>query len=93
MDDFLKLVPLGKQVKELCQEMIDVMAAGGFSLTKFKSTSQDVLDLLSADECEKSTKQMEIDKEQVKQTLGISWRINDDCITFSKSIKQHTTMK
>ena len=66
--------------------MIDVMAAGGFSLTKFKSTSQDVLDLLSADECEKSTKQMEIDKEQVKQTLGISWRINDDCITFSKSI-------
>lgn len=93
MDDFLKLVPLGKQVKELCQEMIDVMAAGGFSLTKFKSTSQDVLDLLSADECEKSTKQMEIDKEQVKQTLGISWRINDDCIMFSKSIKQHTTMK
>lgn len=58
MDEFFKLVPLGEQVKELCQEIIDVMAAGGFSLTKFKSTSQDVLDLLSADEREKSKKKL-----------------------------------
>ena len=49
MDDFLKLVPLGEQAKELCQEMIEVMAAGSFSVTKSKNNSRDVLDLLSAD--------------------------------------------
>ena len=42
------------------------MAVGGFSLTKIKSTSRDVLDLLSADKREKSTKQVEIDREQVE---------------------------
>ena len=83
MDDFLKSVPLEEQSKQLCQEMIEVMAAGGFKLTKFKSNSPDY-------KHERSTNHLKIDKEQVEQTLGVSWRTTDDCFTLNKSIKQYT---
>ena len=41
MDDFLKSVPSEVEAKQLCQDIIEVMAAGGFKLTKFKSNSPD----------------------------------------------------
>ena len=73
--------------------MIEVMAAGVFNLTKFKSHSPDVLGSLPDDKNERSTNHLKIDKEQVERTLGISWRTIDDCLTFTKSIKQYTMIK
>ena len=49
VDDFLKSVPSEDQAKQFCQEMIEVMVAGGFNLTKFKSNSPDVLGSLPDD--------------------------------------------
>ena len=78
MDDFLKSVPSEEKAKQLCQEMIEVMAAGSFSLTKFKSNSLDALGSLPDDKHERSTNHLEIDKKQVERTLGVSWRTTDD---------------
>ena len=93
MDHFLKSVPSEEQAKQLCQEMIEIMAAGGFNLTKFKSNSPDVLSSLPDDKHERSTNHLEIDKEQVERTLAVSWRTTDDCFTFTRSIKQYTMTK
>ena len=93
MDHFLKSVPSEEQAKQLCQEMIETMAAGGFNLTKFKSNSPDVLSSLPDDKHERSTNHLEIDKEQVERTLAVSWRTTDDCFTFTRSIKQYTMTK
>ena len=93
MDHFLKSVPSEEQAKQLCQEMIKIMAAGGFNLTKFKSNSPDVLSSLPDDKHERSTNHLEIDKEQVERTLAVSWRTTDDCFTFTRSIKQYTMTK
>ena len=73
--------------------MIEIMAAGGFNLTKFKSNSPDVLSSLPDDKHERSTNHLEVDKEQVERTLGVSWRTSDDCFTFTRSIKQYTMTK
>ena len=93
MDHFLKSVSSEEQAKQLCQEMIEIMAAGGFNLTKFKSNSPDVLSSLPDDKHERSTNHLEVDKEQVERTLGVSWRTSDDCFTFTRSIKQYIMTK
>ena len=85
MDDFLKSVPSKEQAKQLCLETIEVMAACGFNLTKFKSNSPDVLSSLPDYKSERSTNHLKIDKEQVERTLGINKRTTDDCFTFIKS--------
>ena len=61
MLDFLKSVPSKEQAKQLRQEMIEVMAADVFSLTKCKSNSADVLSLLPDDKHERSTSHLETD--------------------------------
>ena len=48
---------------------VKVVAARGFNLFKFKG--KDVLSLLPDDKQEKSANHLEIDKEQVEQTLDI----------------------
>ena len=63
MDNFLKLFPSKEQAKQLCQEMIEIMAAGGFNLTKVNNKSPDVLGSLPDDKHEKSINHLEIDKE------------------------------
>ena len=93
MVDFLKSVPSKEQAKQLCQEMIEVMAADVFSLTKCKCNLADVLSSLPDDKHERSTNHLETDKKQVERTLGLSWRTLDDCFTFLKSIKQYTMSK
>ena len=93
MFDFLKSVPSEGQAKQLCQEMIEVILAGGFNLTKVKSNSPDALGSLHDDKHERSTNYLEIDKKQVDWTLRISWRTTNDCFTFTKSIKQYTMTK
>ena len=67
MLDFLKSVPSKEQAKQLCQEMIEVMAADVFSLTKCKSNSADVLSLLPDDKHERSTNHLETDKIKLKE--------------------------
>ena len=93
MFDFLKSVASEGQAKQLHQEMIEVILAGGFNLTKVKSNSPDVLGSLHDDKHERSTNYLENDKEQVDWTLRISWRTTNDCFTFTKSIKQYTMTK
>ena len=93
MDDFLKSVPLEEPAKQFCLEMIEVMAAGSLKLTKFKSNSPVVLSSLPDDKHERSTNQLEIDKEQVEKALGVSRRTTDNCFTFTKSIKHYTLTK
>ena len=66
MDYFLKSVSSEEQAKQLCQEMIEVMSAGGSNLSKFKSNSPDVLGSLPDDKHERSTNHLEIDKKQVE---------------------------
>ena len=61
MLDLLKSVPSKEQAKQLRQEMIEVMAADVFSLTKCKSNSADVLSLLPDDKHERSTSHLETD--------------------------------
>ena len=87
MDDFLKSVTSEVQAIILCQEMIQVMERGGFNLTKFKSNSNMVLKALPENEYEKTTQDLEIDAERVEKTLGISWKIKDDKILFTKNMK------
>ena len=87
MDDFLKSVTSEVQAITLCQEMIQVMERGGFNLTKFKSNSNMVLKALPENEYEKTTQDFEIDAERVEKTLGISWKIKDDKILFTKNMK------
>ena len=66
VDDFLQSVPSEEQAKQSCQKMIEVMAAGSFNLTKFKSNLPDVLSSLPDDKHERSTDHLETDKEEVE---------------------------
>ena len=93
MDDFLKSVISEEQVKALCQEMIEIMKKGGFNLTKFKSNSINVLESLPNDKCLMKVQQLQLDEDQVERTLGVYWKINEDCFTFTRSMKKFSTTK
>ena len=73
--------------------MIEVTAAGDFNLTKFTSNSLDMLDSLPDDKNGRSTNHLEIHKEQVQWTPGISWRAIDGYFTFTRNIKCNTMTK
>ena len=69
------------------------MKKGGFILTKFKSNSVEVLKTLPSDKYEFSEQKLEIDGDQVKRTLGINWKMQDDYFNFTTNMKKYNATK
>ena len=84
MDDLIKSVETVTKGRSLVQELSKLMFKGGFHLTKFNSTSPEVLEALPQSEKGKAIA-FDPDK-SVRRALGVIWSINEDTFTFSSDI-------
>ncbi|XP_071576020.1 uncharacterized protein [Temnothorax nylanderi] len=77
-----------QQVKEIAVQLKNLCMAGGFPLSKWHATHQDVLTAVQAEKEQGS--QIAFDDCTTK-ILGLNWLPHEDSFTFSTRISSHTT--
>ena len=73
MDDLLKSTTTTEKATELALKLIDLLAQGGFRLTKFMSNHNEVLREIPVEERAKPTLDLDLDKLPINRTLGLCW--------------------
>ena len=88
MDDLLKSTSSTEQASILVQEITELLARGGFRLTKWLSNNRDVLEAIPEEERGKSLASVNISEDPLPQelTLGLQWNAEEDVFTFEVSL-------
>ena len=87
MDDCLKSVASEKDAFWLFQNLTDLLQKGGFHLTKWISSSSEVLKKIP--DVEKSSSAFNLDKNLNLRVLGVKWDFNQDKFQFESCVKKN----
>ena len=82
VDDLLKSVTSEQQVVSLIKEMVDLMKAGGFRLTKSISNNENVMKTIPEMESAKLLQGTSFNSDMKERTLGIKWEVVKDSFIF-----------
>ncbi|XP_023814298.1 uncharacterized protein LOC111947899 [Oryzias latipes] len=84
VEDCLKSLPTEDAAIALASELRQLLANGGFKLTKWLSNSKRVMKFIPADEWAKSVCELNLDQDDLpyERTLGVLWNAEQDCFTF-----------
>ena len=90
VDDMLKSVGSIDEAIWMQKQLMELLACGGFNLTKWSSSSRQVLDSIPQAERSKELKNINIqdDTLPVERTLGLEWHIESDVFRFKISKKE-----
>jgi hypothetical protein len=83
VDDLLKSTATDEEAIDLALKLIDMLAEGGFRLTKFLSNRKDVLKAIPVKERATPTLDLDLDQLPINRTLGLSWDAQTDEFYFS----------
>ena len=86
MDDCLKSVASEEDAFWLFQNLTDLLQKGGFHLTKWISSSSEVLKKIP--DVEKSSSAFNLDKNSNLRVLGVKWDFNQDKFQFESSVQK-----
>ena len=87
VDDCLKSVSSEELAVNLSSQLRELLARGGFKLTKWLSNSQKVIESLPASERAAQVKDLDFEKLPVERALGVQWNISSDQFGFRIVIK------
>ena len=62
--------------------MVELLARGGFNLTKFTSNSKRLLSAVPNDKRSKPDLNLDLDALPIERALGIRWSVEDDTLGF-----------
>ena len=93
MDDLLKSVSSVSTASRLQLELTSLLARGGFRLTKWSSSSREVLCQIPSQEMARPALDLDLDDLPTKRTLGMKWNTETDCLCFSVQIRKPATTK
>ena len=94
VDDCLKSVKGVEEATLLCRELKQLLAEGGFNLTKWISNHDDVTSQIPKDDLAKSVTRREMGEPLSDKALGIHWQVEEDTFSFStKSISNKPATK
>ena len=82
VDNLLKFVTSEQEAVSLIKEMVNLMKAGGFRLTKFTSNNEYVMKTIPEIERAKSSQGASFDSDIKERTLGIKWDVVRDIFIF-----------
>ena len=88
VDDLLKSVASEQEAINLIKELIKLMKAGGFRLTKFISNNKAVMKTVPETEKAKSIQSANFNNDINERTLGIKWDLTKDSFTFESLVFQ-----
>ena len=89
VDDMLKSAPDVPSTLHLLKNVKQMCAAGGFPLSKFVTSSREVLQTISSKERSKEVKDINFDEQilPIERALGVSWCIENDSFCFRIVLK------
>ena len=87
VDDYLSSVESVEQAVEITKNVIAICANGGFQLTKWVSTSDQVLKAASATDGITAEIDLDLNDDPSSRVLGIHWHVKNDCLYFKLSRK------
>ena len=95
VDDMLKSVATPEAAAALVKEMTSLLARGGFKLTKFASTSREVMNTVPEEDRAKSFKKMDLNDNELPQetALGLQWSIEDDSFLYDVDLPERELTK
>ena len=90
MDDCLKSVEDEEAACALIQNLSQLLETGGFNLTKWSSSSKEVLASVPVEKRAKGMQQLDLTKDDLpgERVLGVGWHPTDDSLRFSLVLKQ-----
>ena len=83
MDDFLKSGCDKATAVRMFHEMTSLLSRGGFRLTKWISSSHEVLSQIPPEEKASPSVDVNFDELPIERTLGLKWNTETDCFHFS----------
>ncbi|XP_033115253.1 uncharacterized protein LOC117115524, partial [Anneissia japonica] len=86
VDDCLASVENSESAIKLVSRLMEILAKGGFRLTKWLSNDRNVLDSIAESERAASVP-VSLDELPTERTLGVSWCVEGDHFTFQTSLK------
>ncbi len=87
VDDCLKSVREEDEAIKLAKDLRELLALGGFKLTKWLSNSPKVLESLPESERAAKVKELDFDKTLIERALGVQWNVSSDTFGFAIVIK------
>ena len=88
VDDCLKSVDTTDKAVEVARKTRELLARGGFNLTKWISNKKEVIEAIPEEHRAKSVVELKLDRLAVERTLGVRWDIQDDNFGFTSSLKE-----
>ena len=93
VDDCLKSVGSDVNAIRLARQLRELLARGGFKLTKWLSNSRKVIESLPESERAAQVKTIDFDKLPVERALGVQWNVSSDQFGFSIVIQRQACYK
>ena len=89
VDDLLKSQVDVRSAVELLKDVKDMCRAGGFNLTKFISSSREVLEQLPTEDKSKDIKDLTLKSQElpIERALGVSWCVENDSFCFRITLR------
>ncbi|XP_032226970.1 uncharacterized protein LOC116610275 [Nematostella vectensis] len=91
VDDCLHSTPTEAEAVRLATDLRELLARGGFRLTKFVSNSKELLSSLPESERTTSVKDLDFDPHLTERELGVQWNVNSDTFSFKINQKEKPT--
>jgi hypothetical protein len=88
VDDFLKSTATETEAIRLASQLRELLAKGGFRLTKWISNSKEVMESLPESERATSVKMLDFEKAKIERALGIQWNVTSDKFGFNITVKE-----
>ena len=89
VDDCLKSVSNEEDAVDLAKQLRELLAQGGFKLTKWLSNSRKVIEAFPESERASIVKNLDFNNWSVELALGVQWNIASDKFGFKIVIKDH----
>jgi hypothetical protein len=95
VDDCLRSVAGVEACKELVEKLRTTCSKGGFHLTKFQSTSKEVLQSLPKSERAKEVQELDLvfNELPMSRALGVLWEVHTDQFRFSVQLTSQPTTR
>ena len=89
VDDCLTSAPTAEEATNLLKELCELLAKGGFKLTKWTSNSRKVIE--SVPPCNRSKELMDLDLTSAalpkEHALGLQWNVEQDTLCFKVNVR------
>ena len=82
LDDSLKSVSTVEEAVTLTKELKELLAQGGFNLTKWTSNHSAVLEKIPSHDQSKKVKERSIDTPMEERALGVYWNMEEDYLGY-----------